>query len=125
MKAPPHHVVSSISSIRDALQLYGRPNVFYFTGDTILVPGEIVKIREKYHVVILLASLGRAFIPYPTPESDPIQITMGGKDVAEMVHQLDVDLLVLMQYESWSHFIEGRKELEKVFKEKGILNKVI
>ncbi|KAK7419845.1 hypothetical protein QQZ08_010679 [Neonectria magnoliae] len=85
---------------------------FYFSGDTILVPDEVANIREKYHVVIVIASLGQAFIPYPTPDSD-------------LIHQLDANLLIPMHYESWSHFTEGRKEPKKVFKEKGILNKVI
>lgn len=102
----------------------GRPNVVYFTGDTVLLPDEVAKLRVRYHVVVLLANMGKALVPYPTPESPPIQITMGGKDVAEMFRLLDADLLVPMHYAAWTHFTEDGDELRKVLEAEGVLDRV-
>lgn len=103
----------------------GRPNVIYFTGDTILLPDVVAKLREKYHVVVALMNLGNAHAPYPDEKATPQQITMNGEDAVKMFCGLEADLLVPMHYESWSHFTEGEEPLRETFIKQGIDDQVV
>ncbi|EWG53505.1 hypothetical protein FVEG_11923 [Fusarium verticillioides 7600] len=103
----------------------GRPNVVYFTGDTIYMEDEFMKLREKYHVVIALTNLGQAMLPSPKSPSGFVQITMGGEDAVKMMEVLEADVLVPMHFESWTHFTQDGKALEEMFTSGGLGNKVI
>jgi L-ascorbate metabolism protein UlaG (beta-lactamase superfamily) len=101
----------------------GRPNVFYFTGDTVLVEDEFKKIREQYHVVVALVNLGQAMSPNPESPTGFTQITMGGTDAVRMCEILEPDVLVPMHFESWTHFTQDGEALREVFNTGGILDK--
>ncbi|KAM6513174.1 hypothetical protein FALCPG4_015638 [Fusarium falciforme] len=103
----------------------GRPNVFYFTGDTILLPDVVKKIRENYHVVVVLMNLGNAHAPNPEDPSQVVKITMQGTDAVEMFRGLGAEKLVPMHYEWWSHFTEDGKALQEVFESEGLIDQVI
>jgi L-ascorbate metabolism protein UlaG (beta-lactamase superfamily) len=102
----------------------GRPNVFYFSGDTILLEDEFKKLREQYHVVVALVNLGQAMSPNPESPTGFTQITMGGTDAVRMCEILEADLLVPMHFESWTHFTQDGKALKEVFDAGGISDKV-
>ncbi|KAJ4011772.1 hypothetical protein NW752_004173 [Fusarium irregulare] len=102
----------------------GRPNVFYFSGDTVLLEGEFKKLREKYHVVVALVNLGQAMSPNPESPTGFSQITMGGTDAVRMCEILEADLVVPMHFESWTHFTQDGKALKEVFDAGGISDKV-
>lgn len=106
------------------VQSDGRPNVVYFTGDTVLLEEEMKKLREQYHVVIALANLGVAMSPDPNSPTGFAKITMGGEDAVRMMEILGADILVPMHYESWSHFTENGKALKGIFEDAGITDKV-
>ncbi|RBQ79529.1 hypothetical protein FVER53590_11923 [Fusarium verticillioides] len=103
----------------------GRPNVVYFTGDTVFMEDEFLKLREKYHVVIALTNLGQAMLPSPKSPSGFMQITMGGEDAVKMMEVLEADVLAPMHFESWTHFTQDGKALEEIFTSGGLGNKVI
>ena len=107
----------------------GRPNAIYFTGDTVHVP-ELAKMADKYHIAIALMNLGKATFAKITPEGLPgkegqfLQITMDGRQGAQLFRDIKADVLVPMHYESWDHFTQHEEELSKEFEEEGILSKV-
>ncbi|KAF5695229.1 zinc-dependent hydrolase (beta-lactamase superfamily) [Fusarium denticulatum] len=103
----------------------GRPNVVYFTGDTVFMEDEFRKLREKYYVVVALTNLGQAMLPSPKSPTGFVQITMGGEDAVKMMEILEADMLVPMHFESWTHFTQDGKALEEVFTSGGLGNKVI
>lgn len=98
----------------------GRHNAIYFTGDTVYTD-ELAKIPEKFHIVAAVMNLGAATVRLP---EGPLQITMGGKQGARLLRTIKADCLVPMHYESWGHFTQFGKELEKDFREEGISDKV-
>ncbi|KAG5752496.1 hypothetical protein H9Q69_005128 [Fusarium xylarioides] len=77
----------------------GRPNVVYFTGDTIYIEDVFKKLREKYHVVVALTNLGQCYLARRAR-------------------------LVPMHFESWTHFTQDGKALEEIFTSGGLGNKV-
>lgn len=102
----------------------GRPNVIYFTGDTILLEDELQKLKEYYHVVVALANLGQAMSPFPEAPGQSAQITMGGEDAVRMVEILEADVLVPMHFESWTHFTQDGQALKDIFGSSSISGKV-
>ncbi|KAF5706280.1 Zn-dependent hydrolase of the beta-lactamase fold [Fusarium mundagurra] len=102
----------------------GRPNVVYFTGDTVFMEDEFRKLRESYHVVVALTNLGQAMLPSPKSPTGFVQITMGGEDAVKMMEVLEAEMLVPMHFESWTHFTEDGKALEEIFSSRGLGNKI-
>jgi L-ascorbate metabolism protein UlaG (beta-lactamase superfamily) len=98
------------------------PNAIYFTGDTVLLP-EHSEIRKRFHIVVALMNLGDARFPV-AGRKEPLQITMGGKDAAQLFRELGADVLVPMHYESWHHFTQYGPELKQVLEEEGIADQV-
>lgn len=98
-----------------------KPNVIFFSGDTIYTPdtpsGELAQIAERYHVVVALLNLGKATIPLP---DGPLQITMDGIQGARLVRDIGAEVVVPMHFEGWGHFAEGRKGVEGDFEREGV-----
>jgi L-ascorbate metabolism protein UlaG (beta-lactamase superfamily) len=102
----------------------GLPNAIYFSGDTIYHP-DLLKMNERWHVVAAILNLGNAQVSVDSSKpEEKLQITMGGKDGARLVKELDAETLIPMHYKSWGHFTEGEEDLVKVFEEEGIEDRV-
>ncbi|KAI1267824.1 Metallo-hydrolase/oxidoreductase [Xylariaceae sp. FL1019] len=101
----------------------GKPNAIYFSGDTVYLP-EFAKIAEKWHVSLALLNSGRAVVTMPG-ETEPLMITMDGKQAAQLTRELGIDVVVPMHFESWEHFSEGREPLRKTLEAEGIGHKVL
>ncbi|KAH7178210.1 beta-lactamase superfamily domain-containing protein [Fusarium sp. MPI-SDFR-AT-0072] len=102
----------------------GRPNVVYFTGDTVFIEDEFRKLREKYHVVVALTNLGQAMLPSPKSPTGFLKIAIGGEDAVKMMETLEADMLVPMHFESWTHFTQDSEALEEIFTSGGLENKI-
>ncbi|PLB52006.1 putative Zn-dependent hydrolases of the beta-lactamase protein [Aspergillus steynii IBT 23096] len=98
----------------------GRPNVIYFSGDTVYFD-ELDRIKERWHVVAAVLNFGNAHAPLP---EGPLQITMDGKQGAHLFRQLGADVLVPMHFESWGHFTQFGHELRSVLDGEGVGDKV-
>lgn len=99
----------------------GKPNAIYFSGDTVDID-ELKEIGNKWHVMTAVLNLGNATFHFPI---GPIQITMDGKQAAQLVRDIGADVMVPMHFESWKHFTEYREDLVKVFEEGGIMDKSV
>lgn len=98
----------------------GKPNAIYFTGDTVYID-EFAKIPEKFNIVATIMNLGNAMGDIP---GGPFQITMDGKQGAQLLRTVKGDCLVPMHYESWKHFTQFGKELTQDFENEGVSDKV-
>ena len=101
-------------------QTGGLPNAIYFSGDTVYIE-ELARMAERFHISVALLNIGAAVAPIQTP---PLQITMDGKQAAQLFREIKADILVPMHYESWSHFSQNGAELAKDFKAEGIQERV-
>ncbi|KAK4660722.1 hypothetical protein QC762_0021890 [Podospora pseudocomata] len=114
---PGHECVGFIVHTEDfGVAADGKPNAIYFTGDTVYVP-DLARMAEKYHIVIALMNLGKATF-------DGLQITMDGKQGAQLFKDIKADLLVPMHHESWDHFTQNEPELARELREEGVLDSV-
>ncbi|KAG9085829.1 hypothetical protein FRC06_003433 [Ceratobasidium sp. 370] len=101
----------------------GLPNAIYISGDTIYLE-ELAEMRKRFHIVLAILNLGEVSIPLPgMPE--PVQITLGSKTAAKLIHEIEPDVVVPMHFDSWAHFIESSGQAAKVFEEEGLKDKVL
>ena len=103
----------------------GLPNAIYFSGDTVYLK-ELKQMAERFHICAAIVNLGNAHAPtdITDPSSPPYQITMDGKQAAQLFREIKADHLVPMHYESWHHFTQFGQELRQAFQEEGISDQV-
>lgn len=90
----------------------GRPNVVFFSGDTIYTEELSKGLRKKFNVVLALLNLGAASVP--RPDGKLLLITMNGEQATQLCRELDVQLMVPMHFESWGHFHEHGEQLHAI-----------
>ncbi|EPQ32125.1 uncharacterized protein PFL1_00322 [Pseudozyma flocculosa PF-1] len=98
----------------------GLPNAIYYTGDTILFD-ELYKVKDKWHVSLLLINLGRAEAPVGA-EGSMEPITMDSRAAVELIQQIKPDVVVPQHFDSWAHFAERSDQVKKNWAEAGITN---
>ncbi|OJZ85402.1 hypothetical protein ASPFODRAFT_208547 [Aspergillus luchuensis CBS 106.47] len=99
----------------------GKPNAIYFSGDTVYID-ELKEIGKKWHITAAILNLGKATFHFP---NGAIQITMDGEQAVQLTRDIGADFMIPIHFESWKHFTEDRKDLEKIFKENGFMDKVV
>ncbi|KAF4316169.1 hypothetical protein JM18_008211 [Phytophthora kernoviae] len=89
------------------------PNVVYMSGDTVRIPELSELLPKKYHTVLAVMNLGKAVAQL---SACPLQITMDGRQAAQLTRKIDAEIMVPLHYEPWKHFMQSaggvREELE-------------
>ena len=98
----------------------GLPNAIYISGDTIYID-DLARLKEKFNISVAILNLGAASVPVSDP---PLVITMDGKQAAQLIREIEPDIVVPLHFEGWDHFAQGREEVLEVFKREGIESKV-
>jgi L-ascorbate metabolism protein UlaG (beta-lactamase superfamily) len=80
---------------------------FWISGDTVLYPG-VREVADRIKVSVAMIHLGGVRFPI----SGPCRYTMTAADAAQLRGQIRPRVLVPIHYEGWSHFQEGRAEVE-------------
>ncbi|GME64454.1 putative Zn-dependent hydrolases of the beta-lactamase protein [Neofusicoccum parvum] len=103
----------------------GRPRGVFFSGDTVYTRELAEGLRERFCVVVALLNVGAARPPLPGGGRGEELITMDGAQAARLAREVGAEVVVPMHFEAWGHFTEGRAELERVFKEEGVAERVV
>jgi len=82
----------------------------WITGDTVYT-AEVAEAGACLGVDVLMPHLGAARLA-PT---GPIRYTMDAREGARLARDVGARRVVPVHYEGWSHFSEGRVEVERVF----------
>jgi L-ascorbate metabolism protein UlaG (beta-lactamase superfamily) len=90
----------------------------YVTGDTVMYAG-VRAVADKFPKVnVVIAHLGAA-------SYGPLRFTMNAKEAVELA-QLFRDATILpVHYEGWSHFKQGRAEVEAAFAAAGMNDRLV
>ncbi|KAF3359167.1 hypothetical protein VdG1_02190 [Verticillium dahliae VDG1] len=81
--------------------------------------------ERGFHIAAAIMNIGDArfqFEPEPAPKA---QITMGGKDAAQLFRAIKADWIVPMHFDGWDHFTQYQQELTNAFEEAGVHGHVI
>ena len=93
-----------------ALQLAGSAPVVWISGDTVLYPG-VLSVASRFTVGTAILHLGKVQFGL----TGPARFTMTGRDAARLCDRIRPQRIVPVHYEGWSHFHEGRAEIEAAF----------
>jgi L-ascorbate metabolism protein UlaG (beta-lactamase superfamily) len=88
-------------------QEYG---LFWITGDTVLYP-DVRRVPERLDVGTVLLHLGCVRFRV----TGPLRYTMTGKEAVELCRLVEPRTVIPIHYEGWSHFREGREDVEAAF----------
>ncbi|WP_430783999.1 MBL fold metallo-hydrolase [Actinoplanes sp. G11-F43] len=93
-----------------AVRPAGRPEVLWISGDTVLFDG-VRQVASRFTVDTVILHLGKVQFGL----TGPIRYTMTGRDAAGLIESIRPRRVVPVHYEGWSHFREGRTEVEAAF----------
>ncbi len=92
-----------------ALKWNGQEHgVLWISGDTVLYEG-VKEVAERLDVDVAIVHLGEVQFPI----TGPIKYSMTAKDGVELVGAVRPRIAIPVHFEGWSHFHEGRAEVER------------
>lgn len=92
-----------------------RHGALYISGDTVLFEG-LEEVARRYHIGVALLHCGAA----QAARFGPYNITLSGLEGAQLAKLLGEATIIPIHYEGWTHFTEGRDEIEQAFAEAGL-----
>ncbi|MGH7584975.1 MAG: MBL fold metallo-hydrolase [Gemmatimonadales bacterium] len=94
-----------------ALQWDGQEHgTFWISGDTVLFAG-VRQVADRVRVGTALLHLGAVRFPV----TGPARYTLSAREAVELCRLLRPRTAIPVHYEGWSHFTQGRAEVEREF----------
>lgn len=93
-----------------ALRPPGSASVLWISGDTVLFPG-LLEVADRFTVDTAILHLGKVQFGL----TGPARFTMTGSDAVALCARINPNRVIPVHYEGWSHFHEGRKEIDAAF----------
>src|SRR5689334_6404380 len=91
----------------------------YITGDTVWYEG-VEEVAKRYDVAIVLSFMGAAVVK----QVGPAHLTMTVDEGLKLAKLFDKAIIVPMHFEGWEHFTESRTEIEKKFRDAGLIHRL-
>ena len=80
----------------------------WITGDTVLYKG-VREVADRLDVDLAVIHVGDVQFPI----TGPVRYSMTARDAVELCRALRPRVAIPVHYEGWSHFHEGRDEIER------------
>ena len=91
----------------------------YITGDTVWYEG-VEEVAKRYDVAIVLSFMGAAVVK----QVGSAHLTMTVDEGLKLAKLFDKAIIVPMHFEGWEHFTESRTEIEKKFRDAGLIHRL-
>ena len=91
----------------------------YITGDTVWYEG-VEEVAKRFDVRTVVLFLGAAVVK----KVGPAHLTMTVDEGLQLTRFFDKAIIIPMHFEGWEHFTESKTEIEKKFKEAGLINRL-
>ncbi len=95
----------------------GQTPPIYVTGDTVWFDG-VAEVARRFHIGIVLLFAGAA------QTRGPFHLTMDTNDAIEAAHAFADATIVPLHHEGWTHFTQGRDDLEASFAALGLAGRL-
>ena len=92
-----------------------RHGAFWISGDTVWFAG-VPEVGRRFDIGTALLHLGGVRFPI----TGPLRYTMNAAEGVRTVRELGIGTVLPIHYEGWSHFREGRAEVEQEFDRAGL-----
>lgn len=96
-----------------------RKGAVYNTGDTVLYEG-VEEVAKRFDIKIVILFLGAAVVK----EAGPSHLTMTADEGVSVAKLFNRATIIPLHFEGWKHFTESKSEIEKKFKEAGVLHRL-
>ena len=96
-----------------------RRGAVYLSGDTVYYE-ELEEIARRYTVALAVLNCGAA----RAQRLGPAPITLTGAEAAQVATLFAQATIIPVHYEGWSHFSEGRAEIEEAFAHAGLTSRL-
>ncbi|MBL7255271.1 MBL fold metallo-hydrolase [Paractinoplanes lichenicola] len=93
-----------------ALRPPGSSSVVWISGDTVVFPG-VLEVASRLTVDTAVLHLGKVQFGL----TGPARFTMTGRDASSLCSFIKPRRIVPVHYEGWSHFHEGRAQIDAAF----------
>ena len=94
-----------------ALRWEGQEHgLLWITGDTVLYQG-VRRVPERLGVGTMLLHLGCVRFGV----TGPLRYSLTGREAVELCRLVEPHIAIPVHYEGWSHFRQGREEVERAF----------
>ncbi|MET0419880.1 MAG: MBL fold metallo-hydrolase [Actinoplanes sp.] len=93
-----------------ALRAPGAESVVWISGDTVVYP-DVLTVADRFTVDTAILHLGKVQFGL----TGPARFTMTGRDAVALCDRIKPRRVVPVHYEGWSHFHEGRAEIDAAF----------
>ncbi|RIH83979.1 MBL fold metallo-hydrolase [Calidithermus roseus] len=97
-----------------------RHGGLYISGDTVWFAG-LAQVARRFKVSAALLHVGAARFRL----TGPIRYTLDAREALKLAERLEPRTLIPIHHEGWSHFSEGRAEVERAFREAGLEAKTL
>jgi len=103
------------------LEREGKPDegAIYLSGDTVWYEG-VEEVARRFDVKLAILFAGAARLK----EVGPAALTMTAQDAIKTARAMPAARIVPIHYEGWTHWSEGKAELQKEFDEVGLGNRL-
>jgi L-ascorbate metabolism protein UlaG (beta-lactamase superfamily) len=88
---------------------------FYISGDTVLFEG-VEEVIRRYRIAVALLNCGAA----RAQRLGSVPLTFTAEEAVQFAKMAGEATIVPIHYEGWSHFSEGRAEIEQTFAAAGL-----
>ncbi len=96
-----------------------RHGVLYISGDTVLFD-TLYEIPRRYEVGTALLHFGAAHFDV----LGPVHLTFTAHEGVQFAQELGDSTIIPIHYEGWTHFVEGRAEIEQAFAHAGLAKRL-
>lgn len=93
----------------------GQEGALYISGDTVLFDG-IREVARRFRLAAAFLHVGRATLA----ATGPLHYTLTAEEAAEAAEVLGRPACYPIHYEGWSHFREGKADVDGAFSRKGL-----
>lgn len=98
-----------------------RPNdAIYISGDTVWYEG-VEEVAKRFDVAVAVLFMGAAKVAVAGPHA----LTMTAEDGVNAARSFKRAAIIPLHFEGWEHFTESRAEIEPVFAEAGVGDRLI
>lgn len=96
-----------------------RDGALYISGDTVMFGG-IEEVARRFRIGTAILHVGRASFA----ATGALHYTFTAQEAAQAARTLGAPRIFPIHYEGWSHFREGRADVEQSFKRDGLLDRL-
>ncbi len=98
----------------------GNLRTFYFSGDTVWFE-DLLDLQSNFKIELAVLNLGNVHLEVIGPDN----LTMNALEAIALIEALSIPRIVPIHIDGWTHFLEGRADVQACLSEKGLSDRAL